>query len=91
MWGYLRDGRSKGVATAELQSIMTQLEREFPDLEGRMAVRAVGYVDASLPSVGLVVMDLMLLMVAGVFLVACVNVTNLLLARATVRQREVAL
>ena len=93
-------GRLKpGISTAQAQESMTglgsQLEREYAkDNEGRN-VRLVPLLTARKDpggdgQVGKTFMALM--GVAGiVLLIACANVTNLLLARATKRKREIAI
>jgi len=93
--GRLKPGISNAQAQASMSALGSQLEQEYKkDNEGRN-VRLVPLLTARKDptgdgEVGLTFSALM--SVAGiVLLIACANVTNLLLARATKRKREIAI
>jgi predicted permease len=86
----LRPGVSLAQAQVEMSAIHADIARRHPDTEGGFGVRLIPIRDmisgdARTPLLALTGA------VAFVLLIACVNVANLLLARASGRQREVAL
>ena len=92
--GRLRRGVTPATAQAEMTTLEKRMAAEYPDGESRMnhsRVDVVRYRD-SLVDKDVKKALLALLAAAGVlWLIAGVNVTNLLLARATARQREMAM
>jgi putative ABC transport system permease protein len=87
--GRLKPGVSAAQATADLDRIEQALAKEHPDKMEGYAVAAVPLLTSM---VGSVQRPLLILFgaVACVLLIACVNVSNLLLARATTRTGEIA-
>ncbi len=88
--GRLKPGVSVEEAQAQATTIFAQLEKENPTTnEGRGAL-VMPYAEQFLGPQLYALLYTMLAAGIGVLLVACVNVSNLLLARASLRQREVA-
>ena len=95
MFGRLKDGVSLGGAEASMKTIASQLETAFPKDNASRGVALTPLADAA---VGVnnraqIVLTggLMLAIVGLVLMIACVNVTNLLLAQAARREREISL
>jgi predicted permease len=87
--GRLKDGVSPRQADAEMHTIGSAIARQYPDVLDRMTVAAIPYAEGVGRQSEL---TLNLLMSASlcVLLIACCNLANLAMARAMVRDRELA-
>ncbi len=92
---YLRNGVTREQARASLQVICDNLEKEYPATNKglRMDVipEALARPEPSAASAWPLIAGLFLGLVGLVLVVTCVNVTNLLLSRAAIRSKEIAI
>ncbi|HYL64685.1 MAG TPA: ABC transporter permease [Candidatus Methylomirabilis sp.] len=91
--GRLRPGVSLSRAQADMKTIAAALANEYPDAnEGQtVALRPLAEAALGTQGPGLKIGSVMLMAVVGlVLLLACSNVANLLLARASARRQEIA-
>ncbi len=86
----LRDGVTRQDADAELIAISRRMEAEYPETNAGWSARAITLHQKETGDFHSV-MYIMLGAVGFVLLIACANVANILLARATSRHREIAI
>jgi len=88
--GRLKSGVSIAQASAEMSAIARQLEQQYPDANAGWGVQVLPLHEAI---VGKVSSFLLILLgaVGFVLLIACANIANLLMARASARQKEIAI
>jgi predicted permease len=91
MGGRLKPGVTVAQANAEVSSIAAGLEREYPDDNRGKGLKAMpsavipGHIDVFAGFLGL-----LMAIVGLVLLIACVNLSGMMLARAAGRRREIA-
>ncbi len=86
----LKPGVSIAQAKAQAATIAGQLESQFPDTNRGIGADVMPYARSVLGPEIYSLLYTMLGAGIGVLLIACVNVSNLLVARASLRRREVA-
>jgi predicted permease len=86
----LKPGVSVKEAKTQATTIAAQLEREFPETNKGVGANVMPYAETALGPELYALLYTMLGAGIGVLLIACVNVSNLLVARASLRRREVA-
>ncbi len=88
--GLLKPGVSVGEAQAQATTVFAELEKENPTTNEGLGALVMPYAEQFVGPQLYALLYTMLAAGIGVLLIACVNVSNLLLARASLRQREVA-
>jgi len=90
MIGRLKPGVSMAQAQTQITTIASQLATDFPITNRGVGASVVPYARTVLGPQIYALLYTMLGAGIGVLLIACVNVSNLLVARASLRRREVA-
>ena len=96
--GRLKPGVTTSEAQAQMRTIAKQLEQAYPDVNKERSIALMSLEAAKSQALGGpnnedLARNVSLLLVtasASILLIACANVANLLLARSTARQREMA-
>ncbi|HEX4322593.1 MAG TPA: ABC transporter permease [Acidobacteriaceae bacterium] len=90
VYARLKPGITLETAQADLKMIGDQLQREYPGTDAVWQFSSESLRD-SLYGASRPALLILLMAAAFLLLIACINVANLLLSRATVRERDVAL
>jgi putative ABC transport system permease protein len=88
--GRLAPGVTHERATQEAAAIGRALAEEHPDVAAGWSLWSAPAMESLLGNEGRVVLLMLILTVSFVILIACANLANMLLARATVRAREMS-
>jgi predicted permease len=88
--GRLKEGTRIAEAKAQATAVAGQIEREFPTTNRGVGADVLPYAEMVVGREIYALLYTMLGAGIGVLLIACVNVSNLLVARASLRRREVA-
>ena len=91
VFGRFPQGSDAEAANATLSAIAQGFAQLYPDENGGVTLTSIPFADRYMPPQITAVLYLMLVATFGVLLIACANVANLLLARASIRSREVAI
>ncbi|MGI9627131.1 MAG: ADOP family duplicated permease [Longimicrobiales bacterium] len=90
VFGRLREGVSVAAGRAELQAMAVRQGELHPETNAQVSLNLEPFEQRYMPPEIRAVLWTMLAGTFGVLLIACVNVANLLLARAALRTKEVA-
>ena len=88
--GRLKPGVSFEQANAEVRAVSERLQRDHPTTNAGWTARLAKTSEAMTGSDTWIVLGLLMMVVGFVLLIACANIANLVLARATGRRRELA-
>jgi putative ABC transport system permease protein len=88
--GRLRAGVSIREANAQAEAVAARIAKEFPDTNEQLTAWVKTYPESMIAPQIYALMSTMFAAGVGVLLIACANVGNLVLARTSLRQREVA-
>ena len=89
--GRIKAGATVQRATTELETIAARLQQQFPESNKGWSIVVRTFYDWLIPETTRRSLLVLLGAVGLVMLIACVNVVNLLLARASGRQRELSI